>query len=37
MKLATDLNGCALGFEQFKEELHRADIVITSTAAPTFT
>jgi glutamyl-tRNA reductase len=36
VKLATDLNGCALGFEQFKEELHRADIVITSTAAPTF-
>jgi glutamyl-tRNA reductase len=36
VELATDLNGCALGFEQFKEELHRADIVITSTAAPTF-
>jgi glutamyl-tRNA reductase len=36
VKLATDLNGCALGFDQFEEELHRADIVITSTAAPTF-
>jgi len=36
VKLAQDLNGCALDFEGFKDELHRADIVITSTAAPTF-
>ncbi len=34
--LARTLNGSALSFEMFKEEMHRADIVITSTAAPTF-
>ena len=34
--LAKSLNGCALDFESFKEEMHRADIIITSTAAPTF-
>ena len=34
--LAQTLNGCALGFEEFKEELYKADIIITSTAAPTF-
>jgi glutamyl-tRNA reductase len=34
--LAETLNGCALDFDMFKEELYRADIVITSTAAPTF-
>lgn len=34
--LAQSLNGCALDFESFKEEMHRADIIITSTAAPAF-
>ena len=34
--LARTLNGSALDFETFKNELHRADIVITSTAAPNF-
>ena len=34
--LAQTLNGCALDFEAFKEEMHKADIIITSTAAPTF-
>ena len=34
--LAKTLNGSALGFDKFKEELHRADIVISSTAAPKF-
>ena len=34
--LAQSLNGCALDFESFKEEIHKADIIITSTAAPTF-
>ena len=34
--LAQTLNGCALGFEEFKEEMYKADIIITSTAAPTF-
>ena len=34
--LAKTLNGSALDFEAFKSELHRADIVITSTAAPNF-
>jgi glutamyl-tRNA reductase len=34
--LAQTLNGCALGFEEFKEEIYKADIIITSTAAPTF-
>jgi glutamyl-tRNA reductase len=34
--LAKTLNGSALGFDQFKEELYRADIVISSTAAPNF-
>tara|TARA_B100000686_G_scaffold298423_1_gene331423 strand:+ start:637 stop:1914 length:1278 start_codon:yes stop_codon:yes gene_type:complete len=34
--LAQSLNGCALDFESFKEEMHRADIIITSTAAPNF-
>ena len=34
--LARTLNGSALDFEAFKNELHRADIVITSTSAPSF-
>jgi len=34
--LAQTLNGCALDFEAFKEEMHKADIIITSTAAPKF-
>ncbi|MZH05212.1 MAG: glutamyl-tRNA reductase [Nitrospinae bacterium] len=34
--LAQTLNGCALDFDSFKEEMHRADIIITSTAAPKF-
>ncbi|MCH8156863.1 MAG: glutamyl-tRNA reductase [Nitrospinae bacterium] len=34
--LARTLNGSALDFEAFKNELYRADIVITSTAAPNF-
>ena len=34
--LARTLNGSALNFEAFKNELHRADIVITSTSAPNF-
>ena len=34
--LAKSLHGCALDFESFKEEMHRADIIITSTAAPNF-
>jgi len=34
--LARALNGSALDFEAFKNELHRADIVITSTSAPNF-
>lgn len=34
--LAKTLNGSALGFDEFKEELYRADIVISSTAAPNF-
>lgn len=34
--LAKTLNGCAMGFSKFKEELYRADIVISSTAAPNF-
>jgi glutamyl-tRNA reductase len=34
--LARSLNGSALGFDDFKNELYRADIVITSTSAPNF-
>ena len=34
--LARTLNGSALDFETFRNELYRADIVITSTAAPNF-
>jgi glutamyl-tRNA reductase len=34
--LAKTLNGCALDFEAFKEEIYKADIIITSTAAPKF-
>ena len=34
--LARTLNGSALDFEAFKNELYRADIVITSTAASNF-
>jgi glutamyl-tRNA reductase len=34
--LAKTLNGCALDFEMFKDEMHKADIVITSTASPKF-
>ena len=36
VNLARALNGSALDFEAFKSELHRADIVITSTSAPKF-
>ena len=36
VNLARALNGSALDFEAFKSELHRADIVITSTSAPNF-
>lgn len=34
--LAKTLNGCALAFDEFARELHRADIVVSSTAAPKF-
>jgi glutamyl-tRNA reductase len=34
--LAKTLNGSALAFEEFAKELYRADIVISSTAAPKF-
>lgn len=34
--LAKTLNGSALAFEDFAKELYRADIVISSTAAPKF-
>jgi len=34
--LAKTLNGCALDFDMFKEEMHKADIIITSTASPKF-
>ena len=34
--LAKTLNGSALDFEHFKKELYKADIVISSTAAPKF-
>ena len=34
--LAKTLNGCALDFEMFKDEMYKADIVITSTASPKF-
>jgi len=34
--LARTLNGSALDFEAFKNELHRADIVMTSTSASNF-
>lgn len=34
--LAKTLNGCALDFNAFKEEMRKADIVITSTASPKF-
>jgi len=36
VNLARTLNGSALDFEAFKNELYRADIVITSTSAPNF-
>ena len=36
VNLARTLNGSALDFEAFKNELHRADIVITSTSASNF-
>jgi len=36
VNLARSLNGSALGFDEFKNELYRADIVITSTSAPNF-
>jgi len=36
VNLARTLNGSALDFEAFKNELHRADIVITSTSATNF-
>lgn len=34
--LAKTLNGSALDFDHFKTELHKADIVISSTASPKF-
>ncbi|MFQ5482398.1 MAG: glutamyl-tRNA reductase, partial [Nitrospinaceae bacterium] len=34
--LAQTLNGCALDFDLFRQEMHKADIIISSTAAPTF-
>ncbi len=34
--LAQTLNGSALDFQHFREDLHKADIVISSTAAPKF-
>ena len=34
--LAKTLNGSALDFEHFKKEMHKADIVISSTASPKF-
>jgi glutamyl-tRNA reductase len=34
--LAKTLNGCALAFDELETEMHRADIVITSTGAPRF-
>jgi glutamyl-tRNA reductase len=34
--LAKTLNGCALPFDALASEMHRADIVITSTGAPRF-
>ncbi|OGW15765.1 MAG: glutamyl-tRNA reductase [Nitrospinae bacterium RIFCSPLOWO2_12_FULL_47_7] len=34
--LAKTLNGCALAFDEFTKELHRADIIISSTASPKF-
>jgi len=34
--LAKTLNGSALDFEHFKSEMHKADIVISSTASPKF-
>ena len=36
VSLAKTLNGCAMSFSKFTEELYRADIVISSTAAPNF-
>jgi len=36
VNLAETLNGSAVDFANFAEELHRADIVITSTGAPNF-
>ncbi len=34
--LAKTLNGCALDFSNFKDEMDKADIIISSTAAPKF-
>jgi len=36
VSLAKTLNGSALSFEKFRDEMHRADIVISSTGAPHF-
>ena len=34
--LAKSLNGCALGFDNFTHEMHKADIIISSTGSPKF-
>ncbi len=36
VSLAETLNGSAVEFEKFADEMHRADIIITSTGAPNF-
>ena len=35
-KLAAEFNGTAVSFENFREQLHRADIVLSSTGAPDY-
>lgn len=35
-KLAEEFNGTAVTFENFREQLHRADIVLSSTGAPDY-
>ncbi len=35
-KLAEEFNGTAVSFENFREQLHRADIVLSSTGAPDY-
>ena len=34
--LAKELNGCAMDFADFKKEMHKADIIISSTGSPKF-